>query len=401
MELKEQWLQAQLDNAPNLPLVVIDYKVYAHQIHTFTESALDIVQDDEQKLRLIVKALWAYRLNRGIDSLPARDFTAVVVDDLKGDFGGGLVGYWRHIEAHKLGMPEYKGGRPDKPSLFPIILEEGLKYIQAGGSKFHYFAKEYYEADDIAGKIARIQRNSPALDRHILLSTLDGDWQGLVSDSHKIVWCNTGPWLPRIRTEKEVCDYYLRKERLRIDSARETYTVKVEVGDRGDNLLPGTPLRFFDLYEEDPEWGWTSDEESRLREIMADGAASNRPDHLESAGRFLRSVGMFLPEIPAPEAHDVLLFEERARRERREALNPDLKGLNKKYCMGLQSDVSFQKCAKIATDDLKALEEIKLLEDRRKADPANFSERPRLKELKLARSDYKASLIRYAAEANA
>lgn len=399
-ELKEKWLEEALDSEKNLPLVVIDYKVYAHQIHSFTESAVDIVGLDESKLRTVVRALWAYRLNRGIDSLPCRDFTAIVVDDQKGEIEGLGIGYWRHLEAHKLGMPEYKGGRPDKPSLFPIILEEGYNYIKSANSSFHFFSKEYYEADDVAGKIARIQRETPQSDRFILLSTLDGDWQGLVSDQHKIVWCNTGPWLPRIRTEVEVCDYYLRKEKLKINSARETYTVKVEVGDRGDNLLPNTPLRFFDLYDEDEEWGWTKEEENYLISVMNNTARSNRPDHLTNARKFLTSIGMFLPEIPAPAQIDIALFSERSRKERREALMPDLKGLSKKYCISLESDSDFNKCSKVAIEDTKALEQIKLLENKRKSDPDSFSDGDKgmLKALKQSRKDYKATLLRYDAK---
>lgn len=399
--LKEKWLEQTLNTQEILPLVVIDYKVYAHQIHSFTESAVDIVGEDEAKLRTVVRALWAYRLNRGIDSIPQHDFTAIVVDDSKGEFEEcGVVGYWRHLEAHKLGMPEYKGGRPDKPTLFPIILEEGYKYIKSSGSKFHFFDKKYYEADDIAGKIARIQRTDPALDRYVLLSTLDGDWQGLVSDEHKIVWCNTGPWLPRIRTETEVCDYYLRKEKLHIKTARETYTVKVEVGDRGDNLLPGTPLRFFDLYEEDSEWGWTTEEENALRKIISCTEPSNRPDHLTNSSRFLTSIGMFLPEIPPPSPADIAIFSERSLKERREALNPDLKGLPKKYCISQVDDSDFEKCARIAINDLSALDQIKQLEEKKKSDPDNFSDGDKgmLKALKQTRKDNKAALLRFDAK---
>jgi hypothetical protein len=396
--LKEPWLENELKLAKILPLVVIDYKVYAHQIHSFSESALDIVGEDEESFRKVVRALWAYRLNRGIDSIPPHDFTAVVADDFKGEFGEGQKGYWRHIEAEKLGMPEYKGGRPDKPSLFPIILEEGYKYIKSPGSTFHFFEKEYYEADDIAGKIARIQRESPPVDRHILLSTLDGDWQGLVSDQNKTIWCNTGPWLPRIRTEEEVCDYYLRKEKLKISTARETYTVKVEVGDKGDNLLPGTHLRFFDLYEEDEEWGWTPDEEKIFTEIMSDTERSNRPDHLERSGKFLQSLGMFLPEIPPPTESDIVIFSERAVKERREALHPELRGLNKKYCMGLSDHDQFTKCAKIVADDRAALEQIKDFEKRKKEDPESVDSSV-IKELKQTRQDYKAMLLRFDAQA--
>jgi len=174
--LKESWLQETLDKEENFPLVVIDYKVYAHSINNFAESAQDIVGDDEEALRKILRALWAYKLNRGIDSLPPHDFTAIVVDDNKGVFEEeDIKGYWRSLEAHKLGMPEYKGGRPAKPSLFPIVLEEGYKYLKSPGSTFHFFDKKYYEADDIAGKIARIQRTDPVLDRYVLLSTVDGD----------------------------------------------------------------------------------------------------------------------------------------------------------------------------------------------------------------------------------
>lgn len=398
-DLKDSWLADELDRSPHLPLVVIDFRVYAHQVHSFTESALGIVGDDEAKLRTVVRALWAYRLNRGIDSLPVRDFTAIVVDDSKGQFPGTEVfGYWRSLECSRLGLPEYKGGRPAKPSLFPIILDEGFKYVRAEGSSFHFFDKLYYEADDIAGKIARIQRTDPALDRYVLLSTVDGDWQGLVSDEHKVVWCNTGPWIPRIRCEAEVCDYYLRKEKLNIKTARETYTVKVEVGDAGDNLLPGTPLRMFDLYDEDEVWGWTPDEEATLRGIIADTKPSNRRDHLTNAGRFLKSIGMFMPEIPPPTPYDIASFSERAERERREARHPGLRGLNKKHCMGVVDPVRFDRCAKIVTDDNAARERIKELEEQRKTDPDNHNP-GLLKALKESRKDYKVSLIRFS-EAN-
>lgn len=393
--LKDSWLEDELDRSEHLPLVVIDFRVYAHFIHNYTESAVDIVGDDEAKLRTIIKTLWAYRLNRGIDSLPVRDFTAIVVDDRKGLFEPeGITGYWRHLECFRLGLPEYKGGRPEKPSLFPIVLEEGFKYVQAPGSTFYFFDKLYYEADDIAGKIARIQRTDPALDRYVLLSTVDGDWQGLVSDEHKIIWCNSGPWLPRIRCEAEVCDYYLRKEKLDIKTARETYTVKVEVGDAGDNLLPGTPLRFFDLYDEDPVWGWTDEEEATLRSIIADTRPSNRRDHLTNAKRFLNAIGMFVPEIPPPSEYDVAMFSERAERDRREARYPGLRGLNKKHCMGVADPARFDKCAKLVTDDNAALERIKELEELRKTGSDEY-DAAELKSLKELRKDYKVSLIRF------
>jgi hypothetical protein len=72
-DLKEEWLKSQLDTSPYLPLVVIDFKVYAHIVNGFAESVEHLAEGDESKIRAVIKALWAYRLNRGVDSLPSQD----------------------------------------------------------------------------------------------------------------------------------------------------------------------------------------------------------------------------------------------------------------------------------------------------------------------------------------
>jgi hypothetical protein len=73
-DLKDSWLENELDRSPYLPLVVIDFRVYAHQVHSFTESVVDIVGGDEAKLRTVVRGLWAYRLNRGSRLLTGAGF---------------------------------------------------------------------------------------------------------------------------------------------------------------------------------------------------------------------------------------------------------------------------------------------------------------------------------------
>ncbi len=180
---------------PYLPIVVIDFKVAAHFINTFAEPAAEIAQENEEHFRKLVRAMWAYRLNRGPDMLSQFDFVALIADDKKGKLTDSEAawdgyGYWRHIEAFNLNMQEYKLGRGEKPTLFNIVQEEGYEYIFSPNSSFHYFSKEFYEADDIAGNVARLRRNadpfSPLGRRQILLSTVDGDWQGLVSDEDEL-----------------------------------------------------------------------------------------------------------------------------------------------------------------------------------------------------------------------
>ncbi len=281
----------EVKTTPLLPIYVIDFKVAAHFINGFYEIAEDVAQGDKELLKNIIKAMWAYRLNRGPDMLDPFDFVAVIADDYKGPVGDDASvngkGYWRHIEAHKLKMQEYKAGRAPKKDNFIFVQDVGYEYIDSKNSSFHYFSKEYFEADDIAGKIARMKRNSSKRSklgkRQVLLGTLDGDWQGIVSNKEEILWCNTGPWLPRMRGDAEVVDYYLRKEGLKIKEAKECYTVKVEVGDIGDGLLPGSPLRFFDLYDEDDTWYFSEKDTSYLSKVLKSNDRSNRPDHFESA----------------------------------------------------------------------------------------------------------------------
>ena len=341
-----------------LPIYVIDFKVAAHFINGFYDIAEEIAAGDEKLLKNLLKAMWAYRLNRGPDMLEPFDFVAIVADDLKGqvedDASVSGKGYWRHIEAYKLKMQEYKAGRAPKADNFMLVQEIGYEYIQSESSSFHYFCKEFFEADDIAGKIARMKRNasprSRLAKRHVLLGTLDGDWQGLVSNKHKILWCNTGPWLPRMRGDDEVIDYYLRKEGLKITSARECYTVKVEVGDIGDGLLPGSPLRFFDLYEEDEVWNFSEEDTSTLSQILKSNARSNRPDHLESAKKFLLAHGMFLPELAPTAEYDKQHFFSKAKRIRKEKGSPELRGRNKTLCLEAPQE-SFEKCKELAVKD--------------------------------------------------
>jgi hypothetical protein len=357
--------------SPVIPICVIDFKVAAHFICNYAETAHDVADGNEEALRQILRAMWAYRLNRGPDMLAPFPFTALIADDLKGplteEFAEASTsgqGYWRHIEAHKLEMAEYKGGRGEKTDFFHLVQEEGYRYIESPGSTFHYFAKEYFEADDIAGHMCRLKRaassRSKIAKRQLFLHTVDGDWQGLCSDAHGIYWANTGPWLPRLRSEREVCDYYLRKEGMHITSARGCYDFKVEYGDLGDNLYPGTPLRFFDLYDEDSHWRFDEQDTQTLLKVLGDTKPSNRPDHMQSAKMFLLRKGLFLPEIGPTWQEDKTLYHQRAKKTREANSHPELTGRNRTLCMEKVSEPEvFEKCKELALEDSKAHAEIK------------------------------------------
>ena len=352
----------EVKTSPHIPVVIIDFKVYAHAINKYAELAAEVAKTEEE-LSTIMKAMWAYKLNRGPDMLEPFPHVGVVVDDMKGKFSEEFaeasttgVGYWRHIEAHKIDLAEYKGGRGEKTPYFYITEKAGYDYIKAQNSTFPYFYREFFEADDLAGLACRLKRNSPEdsvlANRQMILSTVDGDWQGLASDSHDIVWANTGPWLPRLRSEREVCDYYLRKDKLVIDTAQGCYAVKCEVGDSGDNLSPGTPLRFFDLYNEDHEWRFPEDYVEEFFSALSLTTPSNRSDHFNSAKKFLSSKGLFLPVIGPAQEEEKRFFFAKAIRTRVENLNKDLKGRNKTACMKLiDEDAEFKKCAQLARKD--------------------------------------------------
>ena len=349
------------------PIVVIDFKVYAYSINNYSELASEVAKSPEE-LKNIFKAMWAYKLNRGPDMLNPFPFVGFVVDDLKGKLSEEFseasesgAGYWRHIEAHKLNLAEYKGGRGEKPPLFPIIEQAGYEYIKSPGSTFAYFSKEFFEADDIAGHICRLRRkaekNSALSQRQIVLSTVDGDWQGLVSDADWIIWANTGPWLPRLRSEAEVCDYYLRKDGLVINTARGCYDVKEQTGDAGDNLAPGTPLRFFDLYDEDAHWRFTEEDTKTILEVLNSATPSNRDDHFNSARNFLMARGLFPPETGSTNREN---FFTKAKKDRDKTVTQGLRGRNKTICLGVSDQKEiFEKCKRLALDDEELKEKIK------------------------------------------
>jgi hypothetical protein len=114
--------------------------------------------------------------------------------------------------------------------------------------------------------------------------------------------------------------------------------------------LPGSPLRFFDLYEEDETWNFSEKDTSALSQVLKSNSRSNRPDHLDSAKKFLLRYGMFLPELAPTAEYDKQHFFAKAERIRKEKGSPELKGRNKTICMEAPQE-HFDKCKELAVKD--------------------------------------------------
>jgi 5'-3' exonuclease len=171
----------------------------------------------------------------------------IVVDDCRDE----NYEYWRHKVLRDLGLPEYKGNRvsnstnqtrpPDYVSHYNIALEV-IKDLNIS-----YFAKPGVEADDFIGLASRAKRY---LDNNFELwvCSFDADLMQLVSDKWNIKLFSSGRFKKRseLFDELEVIEYY-RSKGIKIAKPADIVRYKIKYGDRGDNLIPGSPARVIDL----------------------------------------------------------------------------------------------------------------------------------------------------------
>ena len=291
------------------PIVVFDGMVYVRAIeHIYKARVKDFGEfpTETEKINFL-NCVIAYKLNRGCDALELHrneiGFSAIIamdekafVGEDKSDTEGGL-GYWRNIVAHELGLPFYKGGRKPKDDIVYEIKALFLDYIRSFPDRYLLCSAPLFEADDIAGAIYRLKSQGVAKDRTVFLSTLDGDWQSLVADEYKIFFVNTISYHDRVRGNEEVAFYYARKEACSLEHPSQTEWLKVAVGDSGDNLYKGTPIRLFQLTEEDEEYKIPDTLLDRISYWMEEAPKSNNVDHFATACNYLLSIGANLPEV--------------------------------------------------------------------------------------------------------
>ena len=298
------------------PLVVVDFMVYAWGIFNQIQEIQHLYSPE--LLQKITKALWAIRINRGPDMLPLHDYRVVVVSDKRyTDVGA----YWRGVEilkdermevvweeyceskgiSHEATATSYKGNRRDKDDNFYEVVEIGWDYVT---KYFPCFKEEGYEADDWAGAVYRISRDTPGVcrERQILLSTIDRDWSGLVDESQKIYWANTrypGPKeriQERLAGEDQVILHTEIKVGAKIKHPRELFMAKHEQGELSDNLPPGSPIEYIDLSESHPRYQIEKLDQYPSLLAECNNLQSNiRNDHFDASMKALSKIGLSTP----------------------------------------------------------------------------------------------------------
>lgn len=302
------------------PVVVVDFHVYLWDVLRWYEDKIQGRFNPEVEDKLI-KGAWALKVNRGPDMLPRHSYRIVIIADSRFRDTGN---YWRDrymkrsaevqtawIQyAEKEGKQlhdiptDYKGTRGEKTENFWKVFNIGWEYC---GEFFPLFSCEGYEADDIAGAIYRLSRDSDAESivrkRQILLSTLDRDWSQLVDEDHKVYFANTRVPFPKEKIQERlvgnqgVIEHTMHRMGFELDHPRNLSYWKVEHGDLGDNLPPGTPRCLFDLCEIHTEYNieeaasWYPE----LKENLNEPKANDRPDHFEKALRAFAKCGIEAP----------------------------------------------------------------------------------------------------------
>ncbi|MDX1371873.1 MAG: hypothetical protein R3321_05350 [Nitrososphaeraceae archaeon] len=80
-----------------IPIVVIDFRVYAWDIHYKIKPLIEANLLSETELKKFTKALWAYKINRGPLFMDLFSHRIVVVTDSRDDDGD----YWRNKAMRK------------------------------------------------------------------------------------------------------------------------------------------------------------------------------------------------------------------------------------------------------------------------------------------------------------
>jgi hypothetical protein len=308
-----------LENNPQ-PIVVVDFHVYLHDVKRWFEEKVEgsVKPEVEDKL---IKGAWALKINRGPDMLPRHRHRIVVVADRRFPETNN---YWRdrfmrrsvevqtawlnYAEKEKKELSEipthYKGTRGEKTDTFWRIFHIGWEYAN---SYFPVFDLEGFEADDIAGAIYRLSRdseeNSVVKRRQIFLSTLDRDWSQLVDEGHKVYFANTRVPFAREKIQERLVGEEGVREHTKyrmgydLDHPKNLADWKVLHGDLGDNLPPGSPKCLFDLCEPHTEYvienaaPWYPD----LVECVNNPSENIRADHFDQTIKQFAKIGLNSP----------------------------------------------------------------------------------------------------------
>ena len=300
------------------PLVVWDFNVAVfHVLNWYSKISGSFKKEVEEKL---VKGAFALHINRGPDMLPRHTYRMLFVADKR---FADSKNYWRnnvmqtcpivkqawvdHAEREGVSYEElkkdYKGTRSEKSDEFWFCYNICREYAT---TYFPFFEEEGYEADDLAGCVYRLSRDSDSESivrkRQIFLATLDRDWSQLVDEAHKIYFANTR--YPRANEKIQerlvgnegVIEHTAYKMGYDITHPSELAKFKVLHSDMGDNLPKGTPIELFELCEPHPEFNIdTVSLYGDLKECCNNPDPNDRPDHLEQTLRQFAKICLEAP----------------------------------------------------------------------------------------------------------
>ena len=308
----------ELDVSP-APIWAIDFNVMVHDVLYWYQSKIEGSFSKEVEAKL-VKGVWALYVNRGPQFLPRHSYRTILVADYRDPE---TSNYWRDdfmrdsqqvkdawvSYAEEQGVDtdtlrtSYKGTRGPKTDSFFFVYNIGKEYCE---TYFPWYWHLGYEADDIAGSIARFSRTSESdsviRQRQILLHTCDRDWAQLVDDESRVYFSNSRLCRPRekiqeqLQREEGILEWVEHKMGVTVSHPSELAYHKSVQGDLGDNAPPGSPIELFDLIHPHPHWNidkvlWTDD----FIESMNNPEPTTRHDHYEQALRQFVKVGIETP----------------------------------------------------------------------------------------------------------
>lgn len=286
-------------------LVITDFNVMVWKIIDYFNSHQYRFRK-KGNLEVLLKIAIAYYFNKGPEELThKRSRNIVIADKYKDEWGG----YWRHfaVEQNKELMDDvwnsfkpkrklraYKDGRGEKTEFFYFVFETARKYCQ---QYLSYYEFEGFEADDIAGVI---YRNLPKSESRIkIFYTVDRDWGQLVKEEEGFYW-----YTPRIPRPNEWCvEQIMSNEDVRVYAEKRLETIishpselviaKVNAGDLGDNLPPGSPAYLMDLINPHPDFQIEKVEEL-INDCSIDEPNVNL-DHLDECFHLFSSLSLPIP----------------------------------------------------------------------------------------------------------
>jgi hypothetical protein len=301
-----------------VPLVVWDFNVSVfHVLNWYQKISGSFDIEVEKKL---LKGAYALHINRGPDMLPRHTYRMMFVADKRFEE---THNYWRdnvmqtsevvkqawvdHAESKGIKLEDlktnYKGTRGEKSEEFWLCYNICRDYAT---TYFPFFEVEGYEADDLAGSVYRLSRDSEqesiVKKRQIFLATLDRDWSQCVDDAHQIYFANTRYPFPsekiqeRLAGNDGVIDHTAHKMGYDITHPSQLASFKVLHSDMGDNLPKGTPVELFDLCEPHPEYNIDKDPIwEEMKECCNDPKANDRPDHFDQTMRQFAKISLEAP----------------------------------------------------------------------------------------------------------